>query len=148
MRLAVLAGLLWTGAAAAGIEDCVAIADDAQRLACYDAAAAARTTSREAEAAPAPRAAPATDFGKPPAPAPPETVTSIEARIVGTVRRWERGTRFTLDNGQVWKATGDDSAFYPDLPENPAVVIRRGRLGAYWLELKDVGRKIKVQRIS
>ncbi|HUR42160.1 MAG TPA: hypothetical protein VM240_13425 [Verrucomicrobiae bacterium] len=135
--------VLMAPAAGANIQQCAAVDDPTARLACYDALAG--RPAAPAAALPAPAPSP-NDFGKPVPRA--DEVASIESRIVGTLRQWQRGTRVKLDNGQVWKVTGDESGYYPSVPDNPEVVITKGFFGGYWLELKAVGRKIKVQRVS
>lgn len=126
-----------TGATAAGVEEdlgrCRDIADSAQRLDCYDALA-----HRSAQTAPA-------NFGK--SQAAPEEPKSIQARLMGGFKEWKPGTQFELDNDQVWKAV-EDSGYYPGIPDNPAVTIRKSFFGAYWMEVQGVGRKIKVRRVK
>lgn len=122
------------------LERCAAVAADAERLACYD-----HLAGRPDAAAPAD---PAANFGKPPPPPPPAETVSISARVVGPLKSWESGTIFRLDNGQVWKAAAGEHGYYPDIPENPEVVITRSFFGAYWMEVRAVGRKIKVRRVS
>lgn len=143
-----------SAAAAEPAKDCAAIADAATRLACYDekhgAAAPAAAAPAAAEGAPpaATPAAAADGFGLPPKPEPVESVKSIKAHIVGPVTSWERGTRFKLDNGQVWKVVGDESRYYQGIPENPEIVIERSMFGSFWLEIVAVRAKIKVKRVS
>lgn len=136
-----LLALVTSPAPAAALADCVALADPAQRLACYD-----RAAGRAADA-PAAVPAPGSGFGRAPQAA-PEEKEALEARIVGDFRQWKKGTRVTLDNGQVWKVTGDGDAYYPNLPRDPAVTIRRGLLRSYWMELNDIGRRVKVVRVD
>jgi hypothetical protein len=167
--LAVLAPL---AAAAEGPtpESCAQINDDAARLACYDGlahrapAAAAQPAAPVQPAAPAqpaapeqpaaPAATPEARFGAetlnqpPPGTEPPKDVSKIEAHIAGPMNGWKPGTIFTLTNGQEWKVTGDDSAYYPDPVDGPAVVIRRGFFtGSYFMEIAGTGRKVKVRRV-
>lgn len=136
--------MLFAAAAPASLQQCAGVDDASARLACYDALAG-RPAAPVAALPPAAPAPSPQDFGKP---ARTEEVSSIEARIVGAFRQWQRGTRIELDNGQVWKVTADEQAYYPNVPDNPEVVITRSFFGGYWLELKGVGRRIKVQRIS
>lgn len=131
--------LLLLGAASSavaqdGLQQCRQIADGTQRLACYDALAIV--------AEPAPEAI----FGKPPPP--PKAPDNIDSRVVGSLRSWEKGTLFTLENQQVWKSVDDNSGYYPNAPDNPAVTIRKSWSGAYWMEVESLGRKIKVRRVK
>jgi len=145
---AALAAILFAGQASAAIDDtsfaqCAAVGDPTARLACYDALAG----RAPATVAPAPATAPpAADFGKPStAPKPAE---SLSARVVGSLREWQRGTVIKLDNGQVWKVVGDEQGYYPNVPPNPEVTITKTFFGGYVLEIRGFGRKIKVRRIS
>ena len=149
-------------ALAAATKDCAAITDPAARLACYDEKN--RSMPVPAEPAPPPAQAPAPpappaegaaakaadgsdEFGKKKK-TPAEELSSIRARIVGKLTHWEKGTEFTLDNGQVWKAIEQDSGHYPSIPENPEVRISRGVFGGFWLEIVAVNARIKVKRVS
>lgn len=131
----------------ASFAQCAAVGDPTARLACYDALAGRAAAT--VPPAPAPAAAPApsaADFGKPTPE--PKTVESLRARIVGTFREWQPGTVFKLDNGQTWRVTGEESRYYPHLPENPEVVITRTFFGGYVMEFRDVNGKVKVKRVS
>lgn len=171
--LLVLAALLAGPALAvddALLAQCAAVSDGDARLACYDALA-----RRAAPAAPAPSAAlaspppaagtapapgPATPAAAAPAPSPapgdfglprhrpPEERAGITARLVGPLREWQPGTLFRLDNGQVWKAAPEERGYYPGIPDNAEVAIKESFFGAYWMEIKAVGRKVKVKRIQ
>ena len=118
------------------IQRCREIGDNVQRLACYDALIQHRVE-------PAPQAE---TFGKPKPP--PKEVESLQSNLVGRFGSWEKGAMFKLQNGQVWKSVGDDSGYYPNVPENPAVTITKSFFGAYWMEIELIGRKIKVQRVK
>jgi hypothetical protein len=165
-RLALLAAALLASPAFA-IDDallaqCAAVADAEARLACYDAlarrpAAADRAPGSAAPDAPSAAAAPPAaaavpspapgDFGLP-RPRAPEERTGITARIDGPLKEWKPGTRFRLDNGQVWTAVDQESGYYPGIPDNAEVTIKQSFFGAYWMEIKAVGRKVKVKRVS
>jgi len=150
-----LCGALLAPVAAMAVDEaalarCAGMTDAAARLACYDTLA-----GRPADAAPAPVPPPAASpppaagadaFGKP-APVPEESLR-LDAHVVGPLKSWKRGTVIRLDNGQVWKSIGDDSAYYPNVENNAAVTITRNFLGTYWMEIRSVGRKIKVKRVS
>jgi hypothetical protein len=159
MRATLLAAALCASGPALAAEsqqDCGAIADPAARLACYDekhgktapAAAPAPPAATPPAATPEAAPAPPSSFGLPPKPDPVEEVASIKAHLVGSVKSWEKGTLFKLDNGQVWKAVGDESRYYKNIPENAEVTIGRGAFGSYWMEITAVRARIKVKRLS
>jgi hypothetical protein len=128
----------------------------AQRLACYDAiptqapgAASAQAPARPAAAAPAtapsPAAAPApaaaSRFGLPSAPD-----EAVESRIPGRFEGWGPKTRFTLANGQVWEV--EDASNASLWLDGPAVRVRRGFAGAYYLEIEGTNRSPRVRRLQ
>jgi hypothetical protein len=146
----------------AGLQRCRAIKDSAARLACYDALP---VTSGQGRAASAPGATSAS----PPAAAagaasaaqarPTEkaeqfglaqkdrevALDSIESTIAGSFTGWRPGDQIKLANGQVWQIA-DDSKGYHDIV-NPKVRIRRGALGAYYLEIQGTNRSPRVTRV-
>ncbi len=146
-------------AADSDLRSCRALADKDARLACYDAlplAAEVRTTP--AAPAPAPTPAPAAAstsaasaggladwFGfsadRRQQPAQPE---AIETSIVGRFEGWRPKQLITLANGQVWRISDDSSAFYE--LQSPRVTVRRGVLGAYYLEVEGVNQSPRVRR--
>ena len=77
----------------------------------------------------------------------PKWQVFFKTRIVGGFKGWEKGTPFTLDNGQIWKIESD-SAYYPEAPDNAHVTIERGFFGSYWMKVDTISRKIKVRRVS
>jgi hypothetical protein len=137
IRLASLLALVACAAAHATpsdqqIADCRAISDDAKRLACYDALAPAPTDA----------------FGMSSVPKPvvKDEPDRIEAHLTGKISGWRNGTRFDLDNGQVWQSidhdTGDQEL------DRPAVTIRRNFFGHYWMDLAGSGQSVQVTRIK
>lgn len=154
LRIPVCGLFLVAGAAASAdtaLAQCAAIADASTRLACYDtlagrsADAPVAAPARPAEA-PAPPAAPG-DFGLPKK-VPSGERPRITARIAGPLKEWKPGTLFKLDNGQVWKAVGDDAGYYPGIPDDAEVTITQSFFGGYWLEIAAIGRKVRVKRVS
>ena len=123
----------------AALAQCAAMADAAPRLACYDALA-------RPAAAPAAPPAPG-DFGLPKHRTAEER-PRVTARIAGPFKEWEPGTLFKLDNGQVWRAVGEDRGYYPNIPDDAEVTITQSFFGGYTLEITAIRRKIKVKRIS
>jgi hypothetical protein len=154
----------------ATLNACKAVPEAAARLACYDAAlgrAAATPASAPAPAAApvapvAPAApAPVAAAAAPPVAAPgptraddfglnqprPETVLQqIESRVVGRFEGWAPGTRIELANGQVWEVVDGSRAAY-DMA-SPAVRIKRGMLGSFFLEIEGVSATPRVRRLK
>jgi hypothetical protein len=153
----------------AAFERCRGIRDAAARLACYDglpvgapatappappiAPSRAPTTAPTAPSSPAARAptpAPATQptpaFGmeaRAPAVEPPNT---MESSIRGRFEGWGPRSRITLANGTVWQVVDDSSAVLN--LDNPKVVIRRGMMGGFFLELETTNRSPRVRRLQ
>jgi type IV secretory pathway VirB10-like protein len=140
----------------AAVHACRAEADDARRLACYDAAVG-RATRAAPSAAPAPPT-PAPATAAPPVAAPPAVVKSeddfgrerqmayeedqkrseasravgeLQSTIIGLETRIDGLMTFTLDNGQVWRQSRPDSRF--SIKEGDAIRIQPGSLGSYIL---------------
>ncbi|MBL8521784.1 MAG: hypothetical protein JNK75_14095 [Betaproteobacteria bacterium] len=147
----------------AALQKCRGLEDPFARLKCYDAIplagtpAATATPARPAAspsaaapvAVPTPPAAaqapaPAATFGLPPR-APDEALDRIESRIAGRFEGWRANSNIRLANGQVWQVA-DDSARFLDL-ENPKVVIRRGALGSFYLEVEGTNHSPRVRRV-
>lgn len=149
--LAVAAAAPGRAAAANDVQACVAIADDAARLACYDRAVgrtgsrppAAAVAAPAAAAATAPAAAaaaasdPAAEFGlteaakRAKSPSKPAEPQSISARVVSL--RWRKYGEFvvTLDNGQVWEQIEPMPAATVRIGDS--VTVKKALLGSYTL---------------
>lgn len=134
-----LLALLLVSSAAAAADDallrCRAVPDSAARLACYDALPAT---------AAAPPAAAPERFGLPRVNTEAK-LDVIESRIPGRFHGWGPNSQIELANGQVWQVTDDSRGVY-DL-NNPKVSIRRGVLGAFYLEIEGQNRSPKVRRL-
>lgn len=72
----------------------------------------------------------------------------FEAHLVGSFNGFERGKKYTLDNGQVWQQV-DDATMYGVKLENPSVRLRPSVAGSTWYMRVD-GRAVnaKVKRIK
>lgn len=143
--------LLLPGAALAAdptLQQCRAIPDPAARLACYDAlpltANPATPAAAPASSAPAPET-PA-QFGLAREAAPVVDLPSIESTIPGHFDGWYPNRRVRLANGQVWQVADGTTRLYE--LDNPKVTIRRGVLGAYYLDLSVDNRSIRVRRVE
>ena len=144
----------------ATLNACKAVPEPAARLACYDAALGRRADAPPPEpapvaapapvapqsrvaAAPAPAGPPAADFGLT---RPPIEVQAIESRITGRFEGWGPGTRIELANGQVWEFTDGTRGAY-DLA-SPAVRVKRGVLGSFFVEIEGVAATPRVRRVK
>ena len=74
--------------------------------------------------------------------APGEVTSRIDGRFDG----WGPKSLIRLANGQVWQVS-DDSDAVLNL-NNPQVTIRRGILGAFYLELDGTNRTARVKRLQ
>lgn len=128
---------------------CRGIAENVARLACYDGIVIAPTQTGSASSVSAANAAPprttAEQFGLQQKAAPNE-ITAIESAIDGKLDGWQANTRIKLTNGQVWQVADDSSAFCNC--DNKKVVVRRGPLGGYGLEIEGTNRSPRVKRVK
>lgn len=67
----------------------------------------------------------------------------IESRIVGNFTGWEGGTVFTLENGQRWRLSNGGSYYSKAVP-GPKVKIYPAALGGFWLQVEDIGPRVRV----
>jgi hypothetical protein len=153
----------------AAFERCRGIRDASARLACYDGLPAGVSPSaREAPpiapsrppaASPAP-AAPAAPAARAPVPTPQpaqgfgmeqrapavEPPTTMESYIPGRFEGWGPNARIKLANGTVWQVVDGTSAALN--LDNPKVIIRRGMMGGFFLELDSTNRSPRVRRLQ
>jgi hypothetical protein len=173
VRTASLALALLATSPAHAIDDsafarCRGIADTANRLACYDALPMNITpAATQAPPIASPKAAPAKPSSQPPTASPPdapqqqaaaqsfgmenrapevELPTTMQSTIPGHFEGWGPKARIKLANGQVWQIA-DDSQAYFNL-DNPKVVIRRGMMGGFFLEVENSNRSPRVRRVQ
>jgi hypothetical protein len=138
---------------------CRTLADEARRLACYDAmpvlsvpmgaiTPSAPTNPKPQGALPTATtaAAPAQSFGLPAATAPAQPANRVSARLQGSFGEWSAGTRFVLDNGQVWQVVDGQGAGYA--LDRPRITIERGLLGSFFATVDGVSAAIKVRRLQ
>jgi hypothetical protein len=130
--------------------------DAAQRLACYDAVGVAPS----ATSSPPPQTAPMAAMPAAPAPASalrqtPEqfgqdprvgALEAIETRFTGTFEGWSPREKIRLANGQVWQVMDESSAAV--YLQNPKIRLRRGALGAFFLEVEGLNRSARVKRLE
>jgi hypothetical protein len=146
----------------AGLLRCRGIPDAGKRLACYDAlvvpagdAKAVPGQPQQTRVAPVvpqqTRAAPgdlpqaADRFGMETR-APKDELQAVESRIPGHFEGWEAKSRIKLANGQVWQIADDSNRYF--YLDNPKVTIRRGVLGAFYLEIEGSNITARVRRVQ
>jgi hypothetical protein len=147
---------------------CRALSDVAARVACYDAIplAAPRTVAASAPAsAPAATGAaltPATAPAVPAVPAEPAWTAlpvkaaakaepakqpdTVETSIEGNFLGWVPNQRIRLANGQIWRV--EDGSTEDTNLHNPKAVLRKGLLGAVYLDIEGAYRAPKVRRVQ
>jgi hypothetical protein len=142
------------------LEQCRGIADPSARLACYDglplpantggaeSKAEAKAESKGESKAESKGRVPETpaQFGLSREVTPSVDLASIESTIPGHFDGWYPKRRVRLANGQVWQVA-DATTLHYEL-DNPKVTIRRGVLGAYYLNLSIDNRSIRVTRVE
>lgn len=141
---------------------CRAMAEASARLACYDAIPAAGAAAAKAPAvAAAVAAAPASPAAAPAAPAmnPAFELQSkvrreaakvenntLTSSIIGKFEGWDRGSLIKLANGQVWRVEDDSSeVVYLD---SPKATLRRGSLGAVYIDIEGARGAPRVRRVQ
>ena len=75
-----------------------------------------------------------------------EGENKIESRVVGEVNKLQRGTRFELENGQVWQQTEQTKRNYR--ATNPKVEIKEGFMNSYRMRLEGLNARIRVRRVK
>lgn len=71
----------------------------------------------------------------------------VETRLPGVFTGWRGHTVFRLENGDVWRQSGNERYHPRTRMTDPQVVIHRGLLGGYQMELVATGARVKVRRI-
>jgi hypothetical protein len=71
---------------------------------------------------------------------------SIQSRIDGKFEGWVANALLTFANGQVWQIS-DGSRAYVELV-NPKVSVRRGFMGAYYLDIDGSNLTPRVRRVK
>lgn len=128
-----------------GLGACRAIQEPAARLHCYDALPLPPPARPAAQPAPPSAAKLEQDFGLTETAKPATRVDAVKARIPGEFRGWQPQTVLELDNGQAWRIADGSSMTYRLV--NPSVTVRRGVLGAYYLEIDGLNTSPRVKRV-
>ena len=75
-----------------------------------------------------------------------DEVRKIESRVVGEVDGLGQGTRFELENGQVWRQVDRTERNYS--ATNPKVEIKEGFMNSYRMRLEGLNARIRVRRVK
>ena len=70
----------------------------------------------------------------------------LESRVVGEIRNPRQGTRFTLENGQVWQQVDRTRRNYR--ATNPRAEIKEGFMNSYRMRLEGLNGRIRVRRVK
>lgn len=163
--------------ALAELARCRAIAEPVERLKCYDLiaqpsgsprAAPTSTASAAASAAASPTAmanttAPGAGAARPGPPTAEaaaaatarfglehvraaDAASELRSSIPGSFGGWDAKTRWRLANGQVWQVADGSRAYYR--LESPKVLIMRGALGSFFMEIEGVSHAVPVRRVE
>jgi hypothetical protein len=139
---------------AGDVKACHQMTDPTRRLACYDALAlpaefnttAMNTATAMPVTATMTTADPVAKFGQEAIKQPAGTeLKQIESRISGKFHGWHAGSQLELENGQVWRIADGSEAIYE--LQDPKVIVHRGMLGAFFLEIEGVGFQMRVTRV-
>ena len=128
-----------------GMLRCRGLTDASARLVCYDALPLPSVAAKSAPAVAAILPQTPAQFGLE-SKAYKAGLDSIESRIAGRFEGWNASSRIKFENGQVWQVS-DDSSRFLDL-NNPRIVVRRGALGAFYLEIDGTNHSPKVKRVQ
>ena len=131
----------------AAILRCRQITDPPQRLVCYDAMVVpvSGIAPQTPVLAPAPPAQ-VESFGLEVKTALVGLPSTMESAVRGRFLGWGPNDRITLANGQVWQISDDSRGAL--VATDPKVTVRRGALGAFYLEIAGTNRSPKVRRIQ
>ena len=147
---------------------CEKIADNDDRLECYDKVAAfykKQPGSNDVRSTDTGPSSMATDTHRQSATAGPATVApasdedsfgllakqgselkTIQSTIVGEFRGWRKGAVIRLANGQKWKVKGSSGGYTKS--QNPAVEISRGVFGNFRMKVEGLNSMAKVTRVK
>jgi hypothetical protein len=151
----ILTAILLAGAAGAALADdaallrCRQLPDGPERLRCYNAipvGAAAPAASPTTPTAPT-RAQQESSFGREQAVIAQQQLSELSSTIAGEFEGWKAGARIRLANGQVWQIA-DDSEEWMAPVTNPKATLRRGTLGAIFLDIEGAPRAPRVRRVK
>lgn len=118
------------------LESCRKLSDPAARFACYEAlpltppAATADSRTSRPEPSETPRVGEA----------------AVESTVPSNFSGWGPNEKIALENGQVWQVV--DGSSYATRPGKRTASVKRGMLGAYFLNVDGVALSPRVRRIQ
>ena len=77
---------------------------------------------------------------------PAEELAAIESHIPGVFEGWRPNERIRLANGQVWQIADDSKSLIQR--QSPKVTVRRGALGAFYLDIEGDNSSPRVRRVQ
>jgi hypothetical protein len=150
----VFGSVSWAQAEASVGTRCSAVSDGTARLACYDNAFPPAAAGKAVAALPATAstalakmAESSADFGLTESRKPSALLQSVDSQIKGAFDGWEPSTRWTLANGQVWAIEDGSRSAYRQRT-GPAVKLKRGTFGGFFIEIEGVSQSPRVRRID
>lgn len=69
----------------------------------------------------------------------------VSSRVAGEFKGWRHGTTLTLENGQQWRIDDDSSLTVPRALSAPAVTIKPGTFGNWWLRVEGYNTTARVK---
>ncbi|MGV7210098.1 hypothetical protein ACLB1G_19840 [Oxalobacteraceae bacterium A2-2] len=144
-----LTALLLAGAAGAALADdaallrCRQLPDGPERLRCYNAIPVGAPATPTAPT----RAQQESSFGREQAVIAQQQLSELSTTIAGEFEGWKAGARIRLANGQVWQIADDSEEWMPPVT-NPRATLRRGTLGAIFLDIEGAPRAPRVRRVK
>ncbi len=125
-------------------EECAAVPDDVERLACYDEVATAKVPDTVAAMQQAKKEQQVKMFGLI-TPGPGQVLDELDITFVSIRKNGIGKLVLTTEDGQVWKQTGTEKVFYPSPVSGR---IRKGMMGAYYFRPGTKEPPIKIERVK
>jgi hypothetical protein len=132
--------LLTTSAAFANdaaILRCRELSDPSLRLACYDSVAVPATARTQPRQTPDQFGMEHQGFNR--------ELEAIESHIEGRFDGWGPKDNIQFANGQIWQISDDSGRVLNSM--NPKIRVRRGALGAFYLEIEGTNHSPRVKRV-
>ena len=75
------------------------------------------------------------------------TSRSVISRIAGEFSGWTGSTRFTLENGQVWRQV-ENTSLLGVKADSPAVTIEPAFMGSWRMRVEGYNQRVRVERVE